>query len=73
MEIGLSVTSAHPRGVPGPTAAQWVIERARAAREAGFASFSVGDQHAAATFQYLQNVPVMARCPAEIGRMTALQ
>lgn len=72
MEIGLSVTSAHPRSMPEPTVAQWAIERAGAAREAGFASFSVGDQHAAATFQYLQNVPLMARCLAEIGPMTAL-
>lgn len=72
MEIGLSVTTAHARAIAGPTVAQWVIERAQAAKEAGFASFSVGDQHAASTFQYLQNVPILARCLAEIGPLTAL-
>ncbi len=68
VDIGLSVTTAHPRSADARTAAGWVVERAAAAREAGFASFSVGDHHATSG-HYLQNVPILARCLAELGTM----
>lgn len=65
MHIGLSVTSAHPRQDPR-TAARFVVQRAAAARAAGFASFSIGDHHATAR-PYMQNVPMLARCLPELG------
>ena len=39
MDIGISVTSAHPSDVDARTAANWVVERAAAVAAAGFASF----------------------------------
>ena len=71
MEIGLSVTSAHPRDVDARTAARWVVERAAATAEAGFSSFSIGDHHATPS-HYLQNVPMLARCLAELGSMPVI-
>lgn len=70
MQIGLSVTSAHPSG-DAATSARWVVERAAAVRAAGFASFSIGDHHAAPR-PYMQNVPMLARCLAEVGDMPVL-
>ncbi len=70
MQIGLSVTSAHPRG-DAATSARWVVERAAAARAAGFASFSLGDHHATPR-PYLQNVPLLARCLPELGEMRVI-
>ena len=71
MEVGLSVTTMHPRDTDARTAARWVVERAAAARDAGFASFSVGDHHATPA-HYLQNVPMLARCMAELGDMPVI-
>ena len=71
MEIGLSVTSAYPRDVAARVAARWVVERAAAAREAGFASFSLGDHHATPS-HHMQNVPMLARCLPELGDMPVL-
>lgn len=45
--------------------AQWVIERAIAARDAGLDSLFVGDHHATGPFPYYQNVPMLARLLAE--------
>lgn len=45
--------------------AQWVIERAVAARDAGLDSLFVGDHHATGPFPYYQNVPMMGRLLAE--------
>src|SRR3990172_4665160 len=45
--------------------AQWVIERAAAARDAGLGSLFVGDHHATGPFPYYQNVPMMGRLLAE--------
>lgn len=71
MDIGISVTSAHPLAVEGRTAAQWTVQRAAAVAEAGFASFSIGDHHATPS-HYLQNVPMLARCLAELGPMPVI-
>ena len=70
MQIGLSVTSAHPREQPA-TGARFIIERAAAARAAGFDSFSIGDHHATGR-PYMQNVPMLARCLAELGDMPVI-
>jgi alkanesulfonate monooxygenase SsuD/methylene tetrahydromethanopterin reductase-like flavin-dependent oxidoreductase (luciferase family) len=45
--------------------AQWVIERAIAARDAGLDSLFIGDHHATGPFPYFQNVPMMGRLLAE--------
>ena len=45
--------------------AQWVIERAAAARDAGLDSLFIGDHHATGPFPYYQNVPMMGRLLAE--------
>ena len=66
MEIGLSVTSGHPPRYEAREVARWMIERAIAIREAGFASFSLGDHHGM-TAHYLQNVPLLARVLPELG------
>jgi alkanesulfonate monooxygenase SsuD/methylene tetrahydromethanopterin reductase-like flavin-dependent oxidoreductase (luciferase family) len=68
MQIGLSVTSAHPRTTDPRVSARWVVERAAACRAAGFASFSIGDHHATPA-PYMQNVPMLARCLAELSDM----
>jgi alkanesulfonate monooxygenase SsuD/methylene tetrahydromethanopterin reductase-like flavin-dependent oxidoreductase (luciferase family) len=45
--------------------AQWLIERARAASDAGLDSLFVGDHHATGPFPYYQNVPMLGRLLAE--------
>jgi len=45
--------------------AQWVIERAIAARDAVLDSLFVGDHHATGPFPYYQNVPMLGRLLAE--------
>jgi alkanesulfonate monooxygenase SsuD/methylene tetrahydromethanopterin reductase-like flavin-dependent oxidoreductase (luciferase family) len=63
MRIGVSLTSSF--AVKDPRAgAQWMIERARAAREAGLDSLFVGDHHVTPGFYY-QNVPILGRLLAE--------
>jgi alkanesulfonate monooxygenase SsuD/methylene tetrahydromethanopterin reductase-like flavin-dependent oxidoreductase (luciferase family) len=69
MRIGASLTSAYS-GVDARTGARWMIERARAARDAGLDSLFVGDHHAT-TGAYYQNVPIMGRLLAEWGERPA--
>jgi alkanesulfonate monooxygenase SsuD/methylene tetrahydromethanopterin reductase-like flavin-dependent oxidoreductase (luciferase family) len=45
--------------------AQWMIERAVAARDAGLDSLFVGDHHATGPFPYYQNVAIMGRLLAD--------
>jgi alkanesulfonate monooxygenase SsuD/methylene tetrahydromethanopterin reductase-like flavin-dependent oxidoreductase (luciferase family) len=66
MDIGISVTSSHPRDIDARTAANWMVERAAAIAESGFASFSIGDHHNTPG-HYMQNVPMLGRCLAELG------
>jgi len=63
MRIGISVTSLHAVDDPR-VAAQRMIERAAAARDAGLARLFVGDHHATPA-PYMQNVPILARMLAE--------
>ena len=63
MRIGVSLRSTYssePR-----TGARWMIERARAARDAGLDSLFVGDHHSTGPGAYYQNVPILARLLAE--------
>jgi alkanesulfonate monooxygenase SsuD/methylene tetrahydromethanopterin reductase-like flavin-dependent oxidoreductase (luciferase family) len=63
LRIGLSVTSLHAVEDPRLGAAR-ILERVRAAREAGLASLFLGDHHATAQ-PYYQNVPMLGRALAE--------
>ena len=71
MNIGLSVTTAHPGDVEARISARWVVERAEAAAAVEFASFSVGDHHETPG-PYMQNIPILARCLAVLGPMPVL-
>lgn len=59
MRLSVSLGSAHPQDGP-----RLMIERARAAHEAGFASLSLGDHHNMST-QYAQNTPMLGRLLAD--------
>lgn len=65
MKIGISLTSAYKTEDPR-TGARWMIERARAARQAGLDSLFVGDHHAT-PIPYYQNTPMLGRLLAEWG------
>jgi alkanesulfonate monooxygenase SsuD/methylene tetrahydromethanopterin reductase-like flavin-dependent oxidoreductase (luciferase family) len=63
LRIGLSVASFH--AVDDPREGVWrMLERVRAAREAGLASLFVGDHHAT-PLPYYQNTPILGRLLAE--------
>src|SRR5712691_14864 len=65
MRIGISLTSRH--AVKDlREGARWMIERARAEREAALDSLFLGDHHATAV-PYYQNVPMLGRLLAEWG------
>lgn len=64
MRVGASLRTAYSPGDPR-LGARWVIERARAARDAGLDSLFIGDHHATGPFPYYQNVPMMGRLLAE--------
>jgi alkanesulfonate monooxygenase SsuD/methylene tetrahydromethanopterin reductase-like flavin-dependent oxidoreductase (luciferase family) len=63
VRIGISVTSLHPVSDPRE-GARLVLERVRAARDAGLDSLFFGDHHATA-LPYYQNTPILARALAE--------
>ncbi len=65
MKIGISVTSLHPVDDPRE-GARFMIERAKAAREAGLDTLFVGDHHATSQ-PYYQNNVILARMLAEWG------
>jgi alkanesulfonate monooxygenase SsuD/methylene tetrahydromethanopterin reductase-like flavin-dependent oxidoreductase (luciferase family) len=69
VRIGISVASSYDVDDPR-RGAQWMIERARAARDAGLASLFVGDHHVTPR-PYYQNSPMLARMLAEWGDATA--
>jgi alkanesulfonate monooxygenase SsuD/methylene tetrahydromethanopterin reductase-like flavin-dependent oxidoreductase (luciferase family) len=65
MKIGISVASAH--SVENPRdGARYMVERARAAWDAGLASLFVGDHHVTPA-PYFQNSPMLGRMLAEWG------
>lgn len=63
MKIGISITSAH-QVVDVREGAKRMIDRARAANQAGLDSLFVGDHHITST-PYYQNTPIMGRLLAE--------
>lgn len=64
MRIGVSLRSGYP-GVDARTGARFMIERARAARDAGLDSLFVGDHHLTAPTAYYQNTAILGRLLAE--------
>ncbi len=63
MRVGVSLRSAYaPMDVR--TGAQWLVERTRAANEAGLDSLFIGDHHNVPV-PYYQNVPMLGRLLAE--------
>ena len=67
MRLGVSLRTAYGPMDDHRVGAQWVIERALAARDAGLDSLFVGDHHATGPFPYYQNVPMMGRLLADWG------
>ena len=63
MRIGISVCSAYPEG-DARTSARYMVQRARAARDADLDSLFVGDHHVTAR-PYFQNSPILGRLLAE--------
>jgi alkanesulfonate monooxygenase SsuD/methylene tetrahydromethanopterin reductase-like flavin-dependent oxidoreductase (luciferase family) len=63
MKVGVSLRTAYPPMDPR-TGARWLIERTRAANEAGLDSLFVGDHHNVPV-PYYQNVPLLGRLLAE--------
>lgn len=72
MRIGVSLRSAYGPLDDARLGARWMIERARAARDAGLDSLFVGDHHnVGAPFRYYQNTPMLARLLAEWDERSA--
>ena len=65
IRIGISVCSSYPNVLPR-TAAAYMTERAKAAREADLDSLFVGDHHVTPT-PYYQNTAILGRMLAEWG------
>jgi len=63
MRIGVSLSSTH-RVNDHRDGARFMVERARAARDAGLDHLGIGDHHASAV-PYYQNVPMLGRLLAE--------
>ena len=64
MRLGVSLRTAYEPGDVRDLASS-IIERTRAARDAGLDSLFVGDHHATGPFPYFQNVPLMGRLLGE--------
>jgi alkanesulfonate monooxygenase SsuD/methylene tetrahydromethanopterin reductase-like flavin-dependent oxidoreductase (luciferase family) len=65
MHIGVSERSSYT-GVDVRTGARWMVERVRAARDAGLESLFLGEHHATGG-TYYQNAPMLGRLLAEWG------
>jgi alkanesulfonate monooxygenase SsuD/methylene tetrahydromethanopterin reductase-like flavin-dependent oxidoreductase (luciferase family) len=63
MRLGVSLNSTHPTD-DHAQGAQWMLERARTARDAGLDSLSLGDHHSMPV-PYYQGVPMLGRLTAE--------
>ena len=66
MRVGVSLRSSYPVDDPR-TGARWMVERARAAHEAGLDSLFVGDHHATGPGAFYQNTPMLGRLLAKWG------
>lgn len=65
MRVGVSLRSGYATD-DARQGARWLVERARAAREAGLDSLFLGDQHVS-SYPYYQNSPMLGRLLAEWG------
>ncbi|MCB1684682.1 MAG: LLM class flavin-dependent oxidoreductase, partial [Pseudomonadales bacterium] len=65
MRIGISISSSYPGAAPREGAA-WMVDRARAAWQAGLDSLFVGDHHVTSS-PYYQNTPMIGRMLAQWG------
>ncbi|MEQ8841911.1 MAG: LLM class flavin-dependent oxidoreductase [Acidimicrobiales bacterium] len=63
MRLGVSLSSTHDTA-DHAAGAQWILERARVARDAGLDSLTLGDHHSVAV-PYYQGVPMLGRLTAE--------
>src|SRR5438105_15745601 len=63
MKVGVSLRSGYPP-MDARTGARWMVERARAASDAGLDSLFVGDHHGVPV-PYYQNSPILGRLLAE--------
>src|SRR3954468_9749279 len=63
MKVGVSLRSGYSP-MDARVGAQWLVERARAARDAGLDSLFIGDHHNVPV-PYYQNVPMLGRLLAE--------
>jgi alkanesulfonate monooxygenase SsuD/methylene tetrahydromethanopterin reductase-like flavin-dependent oxidoreductase (luciferase family) len=64
MKLSVSLRSGYPVDDPR-VSARHLVERARAAADAGLAALFVGDHHGVAGAHYFQNAPVLGRLLAE--------
>lgn len=64
MELGISLSSGHPTASDAEVAS-WMIERARAAAQAGLSCLTLGDHHSTGPMPYVQNTPMLGRLLAE--------
>ncbi len=64
MRVGVSLSSSH-RTDDAREGARWMVERTRAARDAGLDSLFVGDHHSTGPGKYYQNSPILGRLLAE--------
>ena len=65
MHIGVSERSGYA-AADVRTGARWMVERVRAARDAGLESLFLGEHHSTGS-TYYQNVPMLGRLLAEWG------
>lgn len=72
MELGYSISSYQPGDVPARTAADRIVERTEAARDAGLDYVETGDSHVVGDGQYLQNLPTAARLAAVFDHVTSM-
>jgi alkanesulfonate monooxygenase SsuD/methylene tetrahydromethanopterin reductase-like flavin-dependent oxidoreductase (luciferase family) len=64
MRISVSLRTSYP--ISGTSvAAGWIVERTRAARDAGLDALFVGDHHSTGPGPYFQNVPLLGRLLGE--------
>lgn len=72
MDLGYSITTAVPPETDATAFADTIVERTRAAADAGFDSVQVGDHHSWDGTSYLQSIPMTARLAGVIDRVVPM-
>jgi alkanesulfonate monooxygenase SsuD/methylene tetrahydromethanopterin reductase-like flavin-dependent oxidoreductase (luciferase family) len=67
MRLSVSLRSGYPVADDPRRGVRWMVERTRAAREAGLDALFVGDGHVTAPTPYFQGTPILGRLLAEWG------